>query len=332
MRRQSEHPLIVVLAPEPPAWLDQLPELDGADVRVIRLWPVVRRAGTAWAHGRADRRIEARFALRSLLDRLAARTIRDDVQAVYATSLCARRTFAAAKRVSPAIECHLVEDLPDLRQLHEDLDHAAAAHPDAQFLLRHRATSHQLARQEAERVLADVLHVRSHFAAAARVSSRRPPDAIRTIGHPPMVGPRRALNSDHPTLYLGGLATARAGTYEALGVLDAIPEATLIVRVGEGLEPAALLTHPRVQVIERGANAPLGQIDVLLAPSWCEMHVPEITAAAELGVPIVATTRAAGLTNLSEAGATVEPGDINGLIWAIRSLVARAQNARPESR
>jgi len=324
VRGASDDPLILVVAPEPPTWLEHAVGSSTEGVRVFRLWPIARRAGTAWARGRADRRITARFAHRDLLDRLAAARLPRDVQAIYAPSMCARRVFAAAARRSPDIECHLVEDIADLRQLHADLDRAAARHPDAVFLRRHRATPQQLARQEAERVLADVIHVRSHFAQQLRVSSGYPADRIRTIDEPPSLpAQRRLIDADQPTLLLAGLATARAGTYEVLAALDALPTATLLVRAGEGLEPAELLTHPRVRIADAATERTLDGVDIVVAPTWCELHLPQLAMAATLGVPFVATERAAGIVDVASAGRLVEPGDVDGLIGAVQGILGR---------
>lgn len=324
LRRPGERPLIAVIAPEPAAWLDHLLGGLEGDVRVIRLWPVVRRAGTAWARGRADRRIAARFALRQQLDRLAARWLPDGVEVVYAPSLAARRTFAEAARRPHPVRCHLIEDLPDLRQLHADLDRAAAVHPDAKFLLRYRADRRYLATQEAERALADVLHVRGDFAASVRRAAGHTSDRVTILGDHPAVAPRRQPpRPDQPMLLLAGLATARAGTYEALSALDAMPSATLLVRAGEGLEPVSLLSHPRVRTAGPREVIQLRDIDVVIAPSWCEAHLPELASAAARGIPIVATARAAGSIDLMKAGALIEPGDSIALVDAVRAVLSR---------
>jgi RES domain-containing protein len=289
---------------------------------VLRLPVVARRSATLWARGRADRRIAARLALRQLLDRAGARWLPRGVDAVYATSFCGRRTFAAAKRRDPSIECHLVEDLADLRQLHADLDLAARAHPDSTFLNRHRATPQQLATQQAERVLADVLHVRSRFAEGLRLAEVRAASHVRLL-RPAAVGSseRRRGTSDQPALLLAGLATARSGTYEALAMIDAIPDATLVVQVGEGLEPGDLLRHPRVRPIPHGPGPALDDIDIVIAPSWCEADLPEIASAVDIGTPVIATLRAAGTVEL--ACTIVEPGDTEGLIRAVRLQLER---------
>lgn len=264
-----------------------------------------------------------RFALRQQLDRLAARWLPDDVEAVYAPSFCARRTFAEAARRPAPITCHLVEDLPDLRRLHADLDMAAAAHPDARFLRRHRATPQQVATQQSERVLADVLHVRGHFARDLRIADGHPPERIRLMASSPVQpAARRTPNGSDPVLLLAGLATARSGTYEAVAALDALPNATLLVHPGEGLEPPDLLRHPRVRAVARD-RAPLDGVDVVLAPTWCEAHVPVLDIAAARGVPIVATLRAAGAIDLASAGTAVEPGDGEALARAVAHELLR---------
>jgi hypothetical protein len=59
-----------------------------------------------------------------------------------------------------------VLDVPLLRALHRDLDRAAAVWPERSFLRRFRAPSWAIARQEAERVLADLVLVRGAYAHA----------------------------------------------------------------------------------------------------------------------------------------------------------------------
>jgi hypothetical protein len=313
---------IAVVAPEPPTWLDDVLEDDDVAVRVFPLWPAIRRAASVWASGRDDRTIATRFTLGAQLDRLAAQWLSPDAEVVYAPSFCARRTFAEArKRRGPRVVCHLVEDVPDLRQLNADLDIAAAAHPDAPSLRRYRATPRQIAAQESERESADVVHVRSRFVQDLQLRADLASGHVRTFGDPPVVAPRRHVDTNAPTILLAGSATARAGTYEAVHALDALSSATLLVKVGDALEPGDLLAHPRVRAID-AVGGPFERIDAVIAPSWTEVHLPELPHAAFRGIPIVATSRAAGVIDLDQAGASVEPGDADGLVSAVQKVLA----------
>ena len=319
--------MILVVAPEPPLWLPFVLEREGAaldDITFVSMWSIVRRGSNAWASGRTDRQIAARFALRDATDRVAARRLTDEVTTIYAPSLAAQRTFARARRNTGPTRCVLVEDLPDLRQLHDDLDRAAIAHPEFRFLNRYRADRSRLSRQVAERVLADFIVVRGDFARRCRLASGLDPGRVELLGRPAAIATRRAIDGHRPTLLLAGLATARGGLAEALAALDAIPEASLVVRAGEGLEPADALAHPRVRQGSAAEFTRLDDIDLVVAPSWCEAALPEISLAAGLGIPIVATERAAGMVDLDKVGVAIDPGDVEGLVAAITLMLRRA--------
>jgi hypothetical protein len=315
---------LIVVAPESPGWLALALEREGLErssTRVVATGALLRRASTVWARGRAHRRIAARFAIRRLADRLASHRLAGETEVVYAPSLAARRTFAVAHRGERHVRCILVEDLPDLGRLHDDLDRAALAHPEARFLRRYRADRSQIVRQAAERVLADRVLVRSEFSRDALVSSGVDPARIELISEPVPVGARRPIDRSRPTVLLAGLATARAGLFEALALLEWLPEATLVVRAGEGLEPVDALDRAEVR---QGTAAELDRlegIDLVLAPSWCEVDLPQVALAARMGIAVVATDRAAGRVDLTIAGASVTPGDLDGLKGAVTSLL-----------
>jgi len=230
---------------------------------------------------------------------------------VIAPSLAARSVFAAAPLGCLKI---LVEDLPSFRQLHADLDLAALAHPDCRFLRRYRAPARLVARQEAERVLADALLVRGRFAAEQRSDTGKPVLPVplprlelRRAPHAP--GARRRV-------LLAGLATARNGSMEAL---EAFGDWELLVRPGEGMEPPDLLSRPNV----RAARPTLDGVDLVIAPTWCESHPEELRRAAAAGVPAIATHRAAGWLDLTE----IPPGDAA----ALRAAAQRALPPEPPS-
>jgi hypothetical protein len=279
-----------------------------------------------WAGRHTDRLMAARYARRRATDVMAAwwlDHLRLDIRLVVAPSLSARRTFAAA--AAQGLPRLLVEDLPGLREFHDDLDRAARRWPDAQLLRRYRAPAPVVARQEAERVLADLIVVRGRF--AERQRRARGLGAKRIVVVPPAergVGSgvdRHAFQRRAgPTILLAGVAAARNGVFEALEATRMVPDATLLVRAGEGAEPAALLANPQRRCASAEARDGLAGVDLVLAPAWCECYPPEVPLAARLGLPVVASARAAGAVELSRAGAEVEPGDIPAIARAIDHL------------
>lgn len=249
----------------------------------------------------APRRIEARLALRRALAHVAARQLPRDATTVIAPSLCARPVFAEAKR--RGLRTVLVQDLPCLRRLHHDLDRASAAHPESKFLKNYRASAAAIVEQEAEWVLADEVRVRGAYAAqivsaaGAVVSPSRPPVV-------PAPKPRRPLR-----VQLAGIATPRHGIFELLEAQAAL-DFELSVRTGEGLEPGDLL---RRRGISSGAGG--GTPDAVVAPAWCEVHLPEVHDAVARGIPVIATAQASGW--LGPAVTRVEPGDVGSLVRAL---------------
>jgi hypothetical protein len=297
--------MIFVVAPERSAWLEPLRRSLGAchvfSPRALHLAAGV--ASRAWARGAADRILALRFARRRIIGALAARALPRDATAVYAPSGAAERVFAVAR--ARGIETVLVHDLPSIRELHEDLDEAAARFPDCRFLRRFRASRDELVRQESERALADRVLVRGAWARAL-VTSRCEANVERLPEDAPRLSPR--LESPKaPAFWLAGFAAARNGTNEALAMLDALPHATLLVRAGEGTEPARLLAHPRVR-----AATDLGEASAVIAPAWCESYSPEIDRAAALGIPVIATERALGFAR----GTVIARGDASALVAA----------------
>lgn len=284
--------------------------------RAVPGWVLGEAALAVWSRGQTDRQLAAGFAKRRWTAMLAARWMPDDAQVVIAPSLAAREPFSRARR---AVHL-LIEELPALRELHLDLDHAATAHPAQGFLRRFRAPAETVARQEAERVLAHAFVVRDRSALARA-------EAAGKVGLPL---PRRVepgsveseANPEEGRVLLAGLAAARNGALEALALLEALPQLTLRVRGGEGAA-RALLAHPRVQVSTAAERERLEGISVVIAPAWCEAHAPEVERAARAGIPVVATQRAAGFVDLSRAGEEVTPGDVEGLVSAVRRWLGR---------
>lgn len=331
--------MIAVVVAEPCSWLDGVLASLAPGEPCVVLTPWVphafRLAQRAWARGDAARRLRGRFAWRRFADRVAAHRLAGgrlpaDVRLVLVPSGAAERTFAVAR--ARGVATLLLHDLPVLRRLHDDLDAAARRHPDAPFLRRFRAPAREVARQEAERVLADRVVVRGAFARAALFEAGVP--AARIVpGGMVAVAPRRAA---HPRsgraaaarLLLAGLATTRSGTREALAALAGRRDVELLVRAGEGLDPPDLLDRPGVRRATRREAETLDGVTAVLAPAWCESYAPEVALAAARGVPVVATARAAGHVDLAQAGAEVVPGDVEALRTAVEACVGAAAGAR----
>jgi hypothetical protein len=350
----------LVLAPEPAPWLQQLSSLLGprGEGEVVAPWalpnlprgwvPAPRRLRTAWgrrtlpvpqgfrvwglpgwaaveaglrlAAPSAAATFRARFALRRRVAQAAAALLPRSVEMVLAPSLCAREIFALAR--SRGARCVLVEDLPSLRALHADLDEAASRHPEEEFLRNHRASAEDVARQEAERLLADELWVRSEFCRERLMSAGHLPERIRelsplletsgTASHPPK--PNHGAHA-HRVALLAGPALARGGLREALAAVDARPQWSLWVRPTEGTDPRHL-DHPRVRQVTAEQQRTLRGVDVVLAPSWCESHPPELAHAVALGIPVIATDRAAGFLPCQ----TVPRGNVPALVAELDAL------------
>jgi hypothetical protein len=337
--------MIAINAPEPVAWLPRAIELAAArdEVRVLAPWaladhavsralartdfarrrilrhdhiawpgwPLAELAQAVWMRGRADRRLRGLFDRRNLVDRLAAAWLARaaDLRGVIAPSAAAQRSFAVA--AARGARCTLIEDLPSLRQLQDDLDRAAAVHPGCRFLRRYRAPLSVIARQEAEWVLAEELLVRGRFAHSVRARAGIAQSRLAPLADPARIASPRAPTTQR--VLLAGLAAARHGTPEALALLEARPHIQLAVRAGEGFEPRQLAHHARV--IDQACD--LDRIDLVIAPSWCEAYPPELAAAAARGIPIVATGRAAGFLDVH----SIEPGDSAALIAAVDRLL-----------
>ncbi len=278
----------------------------------------------AWTGSRAERLLAGRFARRALTDRLSAVCLPHQTRLVIAPSCGARRVFARARDQGAATV--LIEDLPNLRRLHRDLDVACGRHPRSSFLRRYRAPARTLARQEAERVLAQRIVVRGAFAA----------DLLRAAGiqdhklagfQVPVEAPKPVtVRLDPPRVLLAGLATGRSGVVEALSAVEQVPGARLLVRAGEGLEPADLLAHPQVQRAGTAALERLDGVDLVLAPAWCESYPRPVQLAAAAGVPVLATSRAAGFAVLPP-DAALDPGDATSIAGALGRVIATATPA-----
>lgn len=351
----------LVIAPEPATWLRQLSTVLGpeAEGKVFAPWalpavasrwvpsrlrpawqrrtaPVPRGYGVlavpGWQALEAGLRLtnrstaaafRARFTVRRLLAQACAQVLPSGVETVVAPTLCAREVFAVAR--ARGARCVLVEDLPALRALHSDLDEAFARYPAETFLRNHRATAEDVARQEAERLLADEIWVRSEFAREQLVRAGHSGDVLHEL-HPledaavRRTAPKRRnlygrTRNTHKVALLAGPAVARGGLREALAALDARPEWNLWVRPSEGTDPVHL-EHPRVKRITAEEQRKLAGVDVVLAPAWCESNPAELPRAVASGIPIIATDRAAGFFDCP----TVPRGNVPALIAELDAL------------
>jgi len=251
------------------------------------------------ARDRTDRRYLADFAVRSVIDRWAARAVRRlRPDTVVACSLAARRTFAAAKTIGARTV--LVLDLPLFRTLHRDLDRAAARWPDRAFLRRFRAPSWALARQEAERVLADLVLVRGSYARSICLADGIAAPRIAALPAPPrpaVTAPTQPTNR----IRLAGLAAARHGVDTALAAARLLGK-TLVVRIGDGTEPADLVRRRDVAIDD-------GPVDAIICPAVCETYAPELRVT---GIPVIASPMA------SLDGTGPDPYDIAAFAAALR--------------
>ena len=347
----------LVLAPEPAPWLSHLASLLTREAEVLAPWALprlpdwgplptrLRQAWTrrtlpvpegfrvwglpGWGAVEAGMRVaarstaatfQARFTLRRRWAQAASALLPASVETVLAPSLGAREVFAMARR--RGARCVLVEDLPSLRALHADLDAAAVRHPEEAFLRNHRASAEDVARQEAERVLADEIWVRGELALERLRLAGHVPEKLRRLHFPPDREPSQAprlpqRHGPHVAL-LAGPALARGGLREALAVLDERPQWNLWVRPAEGTDPRHL-NHPRVRKVTAQVQRTLQQVDVVLAPAWCESHLGELAQARAQGIPIIATDRAAGFWPCR----AIPRGDVPALIAELDAVTAR---------
>ena len=256
-----------------------------------------------------DRRYLASFLLRAAIDRWAATEVRRRKPTLVITAcLAARRTLAAARELG--IASVLVLDVPLLRALHRDLDRAAAVWPERAFLRRFRAPSWAIARQEAERVLADLIVVRGAYAAQLCLADGIPEARLARLPVTPVdlaLPPRRTGR-----IRLAGLAAARHGIDTALAAARRAGM-TLVVRTGEGTEPADLSSLPGVATDD-------GPVDAIVCPAVCETYAPELAISA---IPVIASPMAA------LDGAGPDPYDAGAFADAIRTWQPRGHPGVP---
>ncbi|WNG15781.1 hypothetical protein [Cystobacter fuscus] len=345
----------LVIAPEPAPWLPRLSSLlgEGPPARVLAPWSLPEgpeqwgalpsrlraawrrrtvpeaghhrvwglpgwwavEAGMRWSGRSAAASFSSRFRLREWVARAVAPLLPARVETVIAPSLCARELFAVARR--RGARCVLVEDLPSLRQLHADLDEAASHHPEEAFLRNHRARAADVARQEAERVLADEIWVRGRFLREHLVADGCARERLRELRvHEASESPApRAVGGAERVALLAGPALARSGLREALAILEARPRWRLWVRPTEGTDLRGL-EHPRLTRVTAHTQRGLHGVDAVLALSWCESYPAEVALAAARGLPIIATDRASGFHSCHE----VPRGDVPAVLSRLDAL------------
>ncbi|MEJ7596412.1 MAG: hypothetical protein WKG01_00765 [Kofleriaceae bacterium] len=262
-----------------------------------------------WAAARTDRRYRASFLLRAAIDRWAAAEVRRRKPAlVIASSLAARRTLATARELG--IASVLVLDVPLLRALHRDLDRAADVWPERAFLRRFRAPSWAIARQEAERVLADLVVVRGRYAEQLCLADGIPEARLARLPLPvvELAAPARRTGR----VRLAGLAAARHGVDTALAAARRAGM-TLVVRTGEGTEPTDLGSLPGVATDD-------GPVDAIVCPAVCETYACELAVSA---IPVIASPMAA------IDGVGPDPFDAAAFAEAIRTARPRSHPVGP---
>lgn len=271
-----------------------------------------------WAKSNPKRSTAARFVIREAMDRAMALLLKKNVTQVVAPSCAALYTFAAARK--QGIATTLVQDVPLLRQLHTDLDQAAAVHPECIFLRNYRAQPRWLIRQEQEHCLADALYVRGLF--AKDLLQRRGIDETKikilqaSYKKFSVSKKRKAKNLQ---VLLAGPAAARYGTMEALHAVQYFPNMTLWVRPSQGLEPSNLLQHPQVKTIKKNAEDMMPYLDCVIAPTWCEADLPEVWQAAAMGIPVLASNRVAHVHEHNIH--LMQPGDTAALMRFLRYVL-----------
>lgn len=299
-----------------PAFLGRIPGRIGAFVARRSIAADVRgpisiaQAGLrAWAGDKTDRSYQAEFLLRVAIDRWSAAQVRRrKPKLVIASSLAARETFAAARELGA--RCVLAIDLPLLRVLHRDLDRAAAVWPERSFLRRFRAPSWAIARQEVERVLADLILVRGPYARASCLADGIPASRIAALPLPP---PPSIEADGSKRVRLAGLAAARHGIDTALAATRLLG-LTLVVRAGDGTEPSDLLQQP-------GVVSDSGPVGAIICPAICETYPPELRAT---GIPVIASPMA------SVDGRGPDPFDARALAAAIEQS-SPSRHSEPSS-
>jgi hypothetical protein len=331
--------MIVVVAPEPAPWVDLVLRRPASMLGVVaaegavlfapwRLgaWRAADAALAAATRHHAPAAMARRFALRAAVDRAAAAWLPAATTVVVAPSCGALHTLAAAER--RGIATILIQDLPLLRLLNADLDEAARRHPQCPLLARYRAPARLIVRQEREHALARRVFARGLFAARELAACGHPARLLSAAPRPSLAARPRTPDARDggPRLLLAGPPCGRSGVEEALAAVVALGGATLVIRASDALEPRDLLRHPAVKLASGPEVVELRGIDLVVAPAPCETYPPEVLRAIELGVPVVATRRAAGpvdLLSTAAASAEIEPHDVARLVRAAERLLSK---------
>ena len=257
------------------------------------------------ARADAARRLRARFALRVRSGGLLKRLVRR-YERVIAPSTAALELFSEARALG--VQTVLVEDIPDMRGLHRDLDAAAARHPSAALLRRFRAPSELVARQEQERLLADRRLVFSALGLA------RDPGAEAFRAN--IVQARARASRGPGAVLLAGPPLARAGVIEASRACQLA-----------GLRLVARGCETRDAPVQ-GATAQelaLHGIAAVVAPAWAESWPGLTVEAARRGIPVVATAQGAGLAPYE----AVACGDVDALAAALERVCRAPAGSDP---
>lgn len=279
----------------------------------------------SYARDKAARQFAGRFVTRAAVDRLVAAALRGGrwpgLSRVVAPSLCARRTFAAAR--ARGMQCVLLEDAPDLLELSHRLDEQAARHPECPFLRNHRPKRRLIVDQRAERELAHAIGVRGAYGwdrLEARAGNKLFGLAV------PLPAPTAAVSMPG-TVLLAGPPVGRSGTMHLHALADRLPNRRFIVAGGPDVEPHGLFDHPRVHQatrVERERFEPA----VILSLTSVESHPWEVRRAIGLGRPIVGTAQSLG--QVEAASVRIVSGeDLDGIEAAIRAATAHPMAPLP---
>ncbi len=296
----------LIIAPEPAAWL----EVKVGDV-VVAPWAsrmpggvrLLRVPGWRWLRAAASRLGEplaVKRMVRRGLDALVSRLVTSEITEVVAPSLGAQQTFARLRHARRV----LMMDLPQLLQLHDDLDFAARSLPYCSYLRHHRAGQEELVQQLEECQLATNICVRGQF--AQRVL-RRAGLSSEAMVVSPSAGALVHDPASHRVL-LAGSTASRSGLEVALEAISARPDHVLLAREAAGSHPSSL-QHPQLRVLRAGEACP--PVEAVWAPSWVEQVLPEVAWAAAAGVPLVATERALGWVAPGALVRVMKPGEVS---------------------
>jgi hypothetical protein len=263
----------------------------GVRLLQIPLWNLARSAANRLAEPLA-----VKLAIRKTIDLVLSKIVPKTVAHIFATSLTAQRTFSRASWAKKT----LISDLPQLKQLHLDLDLARSLLPHCRYLHHHRAASSDLIQQAEEYVLADTVLVRSHF--AQTIVQRCTSTPIQAMPSAP--SPKALLFEAQGPVLLAGNAASRNGLEMALAGIER-RKGFLLARPAAGSELSSL-RHPQLKLLQ--VHQAIPPVAAVWAPAWTESTPIEVPQALAANIPVVASNRALGWIQESQRLKVIQPG------------------------